>query len=347
MSNLDDVSLPHAVALSWGVAEQPHKGPKRELSIERIVESAIEIADAEGLAALSMNRVATSLGFTTMSLYRYITSKDDLLLLMQDAAIDIPTSPATEPADWRAELREWMLLTMEVIRAHPWFTDIPVQGVPITPNNLRIVDWGLRSLRSTPLSDTEKMATILLATGYTRTYGMLERDLHRATADGAPRAAVPGTNFTAALLELVTPERFPFLLPVLASGAYTDDVERDTDDFDDFGFGLERILDGIERFVTERATETDATGAAAIAAAPRSEPDQATRDRRDFYPKDPKVRDAAHARREAEQRVREAEQKLRDAVKKEREALAKARERATKQAEADARRASKKRGDAS
>ena len=343
MTDLDDVSLPHAVALSWGVAEQPHKGPKRELSIERIVETAIEIADAEGLSALSMNRVATSLGFTTMSLYRYITSKDDLLLLMQDAAIDVPTPPEPLTADWRAELREWVVLTMSVVRAHTWLTDIPIQGVPITPNNLRIVDWGLRCLRGTPLTDTEKMATILLATGYTRTYGMLERDIGRAGAVDAPQGAVPGTNYSAALRELVTEARFPYLLPVLASGAYTEDFEHDADSFDDFGFGLERILDGIQHLLDERE-RSGSWAAVADAADAADAADQGAADRAAFYPKDEKVREAAHARREAEHRLREAEQKVREALKKERELLAKARERAAKQAEVEQRRAAKKRG---
>ncbi len=90
MADAVEDALPRAVALSWGVAERPQRGPKRELSIERIVDAAIEIADAEGLAAVSMSRVAASLGFTTMSLYRYLTSKDDLLLLMQDTVCAVP-----------------------------------------------------------------------------------------------------------------------------------------------------------------------------------------------------------------------------------------------------------------
>ena len=87
-----DPELPRGVALAWGVAAHPQRGPKRELSIERIVEAAIDIADAEGLAAVSMSRVAASLGFTTMSLYRYVTSKDDLILLMQEGA-SLPPVP--------------------------------------------------------------------------------------------------------------------------------------------------------------------------------------------------------------------------------------------------------------
>ena len=82
--------LPRAVALAWGVAANPQRGPKREMSIERIVDAAIEIADAGGLAAVSMASVASALGYTPMSLYRYVTSKDDLLVLMQETGVGVP-----------------------------------------------------------------------------------------------------------------------------------------------------------------------------------------------------------------------------------------------------------------
>ena len=75
------------VAMAWGVAAAPQRGPKRELSLERIVEAAMKIADAEGLAAVTMQRVARSFGFTTMALYRYVSSKDDLHQLMLDASL--------------------------------------------------------------------------------------------------------------------------------------------------------------------------------------------------------------------------------------------------------------------
>ena len=65
-------------ALSWGLVKPPRWGPKREMSLTQIVQTAIDIADKEGLQALSMNRIASALGFTAMSLYRYISSKDDL-----------------------------------------------------------------------------------------------------------------------------------------------------------------------------------------------------------------------------------------------------------------------------
>ncbi|HEY5221764.1 MAG TPA: TetR/AcrR family transcriptional regulator [Microbacteriaceae bacterium] len=322
MGEIPDNALPHAVALSWGVAESPQRGPKREMSIERIVETAIEIADADGLSAVSMSRVATSLGYTTMSLYRYVTSKDDLLLLMQDAVAGFETPPGRPDDDWRAQLRQWTLASLSALRIHPWFVEIPISGVPITPNQLRTVDSGLRALESTALSDQEKMATILLVSGYARTVGGIEHDINSAMGAGADLGTVSGAPFAAALAELVTEERFPYLRPVIISGGYTDDS------FDDFAFGLERLLDGVQHYLDTRGLDTRASETD-DAEGPR-EYDEA-RERSELYAKDPAVREIAKKRREVEVQ-------LRDLQKREREAVAKARERAAKQAEKAARR---------
>lgn len=327
MSDLPEVALPHAVALAWGVAESPQRGPKRELSIERIVESAIEIADSDGLGAVSMSRVATSLGYSTMSLYRYVTSKDDLLMLMQDAAAGFELPPTTSDDGWRAQLRQWTLANLEVLRAHPWYIEIPISGIPMTPNQLRAVDMGLKALDSTTLTHQEKIATILLVSGYARSVGGIEHDIN-AAGGGGDSSAASGAQYAAALDELVTTERFPYLRPVIVSGAYTGD------DFDDFAFGLERLLDGVQHYLDTHERASAEGGAPDLGHSPdlAGVPDligrppefDSAREQSELYRKDKTVREIAKKRREAEKHVREL-------VKSEREALAKARERAEKQ----------------
>lgn len=314
-------ALPRAVALSWGVAERPQRGPKRELSIERIVETAIAIADADGLPAVSMSRIAGDLGFTTMSLYRYVTSKDDVLALMQDAVCDVPIPPDEGEAatDWRQGLRVWAMASIHVIQAHPWFPDIPITGVPMMPNNLAVLDWGLREMRGLPLADPEKMSVALLLSSYARAIGVVERDIRRSQRADAPPQS--GEVFAAALGELVTPERFPDLAPLVISGVYADDGD---DGQDDFAFGLERILDGIERYIAARTA---------------GEPVVAAQTRPEALPNDKAVRDAVKLRREAEKALREAR-------KREREAIDRARERQQRDAEKDARDAEKAARDA-
>ncbi|MBD5786546.1 TetR/AcrR family transcriptional regulator C-terminal domain-containing protein [Cellulosimicrobium terreum] len=327
----DAPDLPPRLALAWGVAERPERAPKRELSIERIVEAAIDIADADGLGAVSMAKVAQRLGFTTMSLYRYVTSKDDLLLLMQEAALDVEYPPAHEPPDWRAELREWAQFTMAVFASHPWFLDIPITGAPLTPNNLRGADRGLRALRSTPLDEEEMMSVILLVSGYARNAARLQTDLARAGGDRIDEAVLGGGHDDV-LLGLVDEVRFPYLRPLVESGSYAGEGQ-----IDDTAWGLERVLDGMAVYVDARAAGAPGAGHDFRAAAPTPADGTTVRasgagapgvDAVDavapvevsVHVKDPKVKKATLRRRDAERAVREAQKKLRELEKAVREA---------------------------
>ncbi|MES1171437.1 MAG: TetR/AcrR family transcriptional regulator, partial [Actinomycetota bacterium] len=127
--------LPRALALAWGVAAAPQRGPKREMSIERIVEAAIAIADESGLGAVSMSAVAARFDMTPMALYRYVSAKDDLVTLMFEYGTGLP--PAIDPeAPWRASVELWARAQLARFLAHPWLLDIPIEGAPLTPNGL-------------------------------------------------------------------------------------------------------------------------------------------------------------------------------------------------------------------
>src|SRR3954470_17526755 len=103
---VDRQGLTPGIAAAWGVKTPATKGPKPGLSLARIVAAGVGVADAGGLGAVSMNRVAKELGASAMSLYRYVDSKDELLALMIDAALGtVPRLPAE--ADWRARLERW------------------------------------------------------------------------------------------------------------------------------------------------------------------------------------------------------------------------------------------------
>ena len=105
---------------------------------------------------------------------------------MQDTVCDIPIPPE-DSADWRENMRIYVKSTMQVFRDHPWYGDIPIMGIPITPNNLRFIDWGLRFMKDMPLNDYERMSLILLLSNYSRSSGMMRRDLDRAVQAGSTR----------------------------------------------------------------------------------------------------------------------------------------------------------------
>ncbi len=126
--------------------EEFDRRPRLGLSLERVVHSGIELADGEGLGAVSMKRVAERLGFTTMSLYRYVTSKDELLLLMHDAVWQPPQGLEAPRDGWRAGLERWTREQHVIMEHHPWLDQIRFIDRAGTPSQIAWIDLGLRAL---------------------------------------------------------------------------------------------------------------------------------------------------------------------------------------------------------
>jgi len=297
-----DLELPRAVALAWGVAANPQRGPKREMSIERIVDAAVEIADAGGIAAVSMSSVASALGFTPMSLYRYVTSKDDLLVLMQERGIGVPPESVAEADGWREAIRAWGRETVELYLEHPWLLDIPIEGTPQTPNNLAWMDAGLTALKGLPLDYEDKVSAMLAVMAQVRWQSTILRGYTQAAQAAGVTPDAIDSRASGLLAQLITPEEFPEVHAALAEGVFSAD-----NDADSIGFGLDRVLDGIEAYL--------ATQPARHEAMPEVDPADYAAER------DPKYREAVKERREVEK-------KLREARKRERERLREARDRA-------------------
>ncbi len=242
----EEPGLPASIETAWGVRERPTKGPKPGLSLDRIVAAAVRLAAAEGLAAVSMGRVAGELGAAPMSLYRYVASKDELLALMVDAAVGPPPAASQPGEDWRAGLSRWSWSYYEALGRHPWVVRIPISGPPTTPNGVAWMEAGLASLAETGLDEGEKLSVILLLSGYVRNEVTLMSDIGAAAAASGERN-VSGT-WSQLIRRVTDAERFPALHRALASGV----LEEDDDADEDFGWRLERVLDGVDVLVRER-----------------------------------------------------------------------------------------------
>jgi AcrR family transcriptional regulator len=254
MDDQNPTGLPASIEATWGVRTRPSKGPRPALSLERIVAAAVRVAAADGIQAVSMSRVAADLGVSTMSLYRYVGAKDELLVLMADLAYEPPPGPVPGEG-WRKGLERWAWSELAVYRRNPWVLRIPIGGPPATPNQVAWLERGLASLAGTSLREGEKMSVILLVTGYVRNQATLEADIAAAMASGAAGARAI-TSYGRTLARLTDPERFPALHAAIAAGAL-DAPEWDIgkDDLDvEFVFGLERVLDGIETLIENRRT---------------------------------------------------------------------------------------------
>ena len=247
----DETGLPASFEMAWGVRERPTKGPKRGLSLEQIVDAGVRVANAEGIGGVSMSRVASELGTSAMSLYRYVAAKDELLMLMIDGAFGQVEADEPTEGTWRERLERWAEIELAAYRQFPWIMRIPISGAPLMPNQLRFAEWALRALGGTKLAEHEKLSVTLLITSFTRSFALLSSDIAAAFAAGDPMARAT-VNYGALIKKLTSAEEFPAFHAVVDAGTF----EEVADDFDgldhDFRFGLDRILDGVATLIALR-----------------------------------------------------------------------------------------------
>lgn len=237
--------------LLWGLREQPTRGPKPSLSVEQITHVAIEIADADGLDAVSMRRVAEQLGVTTMSLYRYVPSKNDLLELMLDAIAAPGPDPAAMPEHWRDALHWWARQNMEAFRRHPWLVQFPFSHPPFGPNNIRWMECAFQAMEGSGLTADEMIWVLILLSGYVRSEAAQELALQEGARMTGVEPEEWGRVYGEMLRKVVTDGEHPAVARVVAAGVF-DAPDQGLDE--DFEYGLRFMLDGIEARVASRRT---------------------------------------------------------------------------------------------
>jgi AcrR family transcriptional regulator len=223
----------------WRGRARPTRGPKPALSLERITDTAIGIADAYGLAAVSMQRVAAELGFTKMSLYRYLPGKAELVALMVERAIGEP--PQVGTGDWRVALEEWAQRLLAAYLPHPWVLQATVGPRPIGPNELGWMECAVAAMADTGLTGAERLDAIAVLAGHARTIA------EQAAATDRPEA-----QLVAQITKLLREhgDRFPALAATMTSAATEGPQEQA------FSFGLDRILDGLQLLIAQRRKPT-------------------------------------------------------------------------------------------
>jgi AcrR family transcriptional regulator len=235
------VRTPTGIELAWrssGEAGDGLKpGPRPGLSLGRIVTAAITIADGEGLAAVSLARVAAALGTATTSLYRHVRSKDDLVVVMRDAAAAPPGLPPPDPRRWRESLAALAGQLHEVYQRHPWVLQVPAAGPPRTPNELLWGEHMLRALSQTTLGAHDQLRAVTLISGYVREQARLTLD--PVIADGGDAVT---SDYFGFLGQVLTPNRYPMFCRLFADQANTGSIAATAEDF---RFGLDRILAGL------------------------------------------------------------------------------------------------------
>ncbi|TDE37175.1 TetR/AcrR family transcriptional regulator [Nonomuraea mesophila] len=225
MSGRKGPGTPTGADWLWGKRQRAPRGRRPVLHLDRIVAEAIAIADEEGLAALSMQRLAARLGSGTMSLYRHVSTKDDLVSLMLDTAIGPPPEEPAEPGHWRVAIERWARDTRDIFLRHPWALALVTTPRLMGPNETARLESAMAAMSGAGLPPHDVLNSVLLVNGYVR--GAVQSSVdHQESAFGH---------------ELIrrAQDRFPHLHAVLSQGEPAEGFE----------FGLQRVLDGIELYL--------------------------------------------------------------------------------------------------
>ncbi|GLZ80327.1 TetR family transcriptional regulator [Actinorhabdospora filicis] len=223
--------------LLWDGARPPARGPRPGLSLEQITAEAIALADAEGIGALTMPALAKRLSAGTMSLYRYVPGKDELIALMIDTAVG--AAPGF-PGEWREAVTGWALALHRTFFRHQWLLDVVTRPRVMGPRELGWLEAGLSAASSMPLPPELRFLVLLVVNAQVR--GVVGDQI--AEEDQARRPM-----FTPEMLrERGRAGDFPQLMAVMDAIDFTappapgDAEER-------FLFGLSLLLDGVESFI--------------------------------------------------------------------------------------------------
>lgn len=225
----------------------PHRVASDSAMREQIARIAIAIADEEGLAAVSMRRIAVELGVPTMSLYRWVPSKDELTLQMMDLALGADPWPDPPPAGWRAQLEFAARRQWAAGHDHPWIARlISLTRPQLAPNGMFYTEWVMRTMTTEGLSLTESLTVGVAMAGFVQGIAVnLETETQAKQDSGLSNDEYMELQAQRAA-EIVSGGDFPMLQVLFVHpevGFSLDEV---------FELGLNCFLDGVDRLIESR-----------------------------------------------------------------------------------------------
>ena len=227
-----------------GASEQPRakRGPKQKVSLDEVVDAAIELADDQDLPAVTMRAVAQRVGLGAMTLYSYVPNRDALLVLMVDQVIgrvELPELP-TEPCD---RLRLVADLQLAEFRAHPWLLDVQDVRPWLGPNMSDRYEWQLTAVDGLGLSDLEMDQTVAVLLGFAANTARGEHIKRRAEqATGMTESQWWEANYET-LNEVMAGSSYPLAGRVGAAAGEA--YQAASDPASELDYGLARIIDGV------------------------------------------------------------------------------------------------------
>ncbi|WP_067568597.1 TetR/AcrR family transcriptional regulator [Nocardia acidivorans] len=223
------------------------RGPKPRTTVDAVVTAALEIADSEGLSALTMRSVAAKLGLTPMATYTYVPGKAELLDLMLDTVYQRMPRADLTGMSWREKVSVIAAENRALLLAHPWVAYLPTTRPPLGPGVAAKYDHELQAFDGLGLGDIEMDAALTYLLGFVTSVARIAIDTARAAADSG-ESDHEWWQRAAPLLECVfSPDRYPLAARVGASAGQAHDSAYNADHA--YTFGLARTLDGLAAII--------------------------------------------------------------------------------------------------
>jgi len=241
-----------SIDLLWGVAEPGRRGPKPRYSANQVVDAAVAVADAEGLQAISVRRIAQELGVSPMSIYTYVPSKAELVGLMFDMVLGETATQEPAVDDWREALTFIACERWRLTERHPWMLDLALHRPPLGPNLVARHEVALRILDATGLDDLTKDLVIDVLHNFLVGALLEAREAREAERVSGLTDEQWFAMAEPALTAQLDAEKFPHVLR-LGEAWRAADKAKVADPVWRFKFGLGLVLDGIGALIQARA----------------------------------------------------------------------------------------------
>ena len=219
----------------------PSSESRVPLSRERVLSAAVVLADEDGIELLTMRELGLRLGVEAMSLYNHVANKDDILDGMVDLVVSEIDFPS-DAADWKEAMRRRAISARSVFSLHPWASALVDSRESSGPARLRYLDWVVGTLRRAGFTLETAVRAFSLLDSYIYGFGRQQLNMS-AGGDMKPE------EMTEAFLRAIPADQYPHLRELVVDHA----MATGYDEGADFEFGLDLILDGLERLL-DRAT---------------------------------------------------------------------------------------------
>jgi len=241
------------LALLWRDPDAvPRRGPRRGLDLDGVVDAAVDLADREGLAAVTMRRIAQDLGIAPMSVYTYVPGKAELLDLMLDAAYSrMPRTVAPE-ASWRARVRAVADENRALFRDHPWVIGVSTLRPPLGPGAIAKYEHELSALDGQGLTDVEMDDCLSYLLGFVQANARAAADAASIRGESAMDDEQWWEQAGPALARFVDDSRYPLATRVGTAAGTEHNAAHDADHA--YRFGLQRVLDGLAALIEPART---------------------------------------------------------------------------------------------